>query len=389
VPLSLLIIAAAFAVMMVAPAGADEAQQSFGTPNLKMPNEQVGVGLPANDDELCDEATDDENVDAVTTCFLTKVTTDLDSPVPTATLFGEFCENPHVFIGQEDGTLQEVMILSHSENHITIDLTGNDDAATVTLIVDCPCSDCECCLTIGDTGPTGPTGPQGPQGKQGPPGPQGPQGKQGPPGPQGPTGPTGPTGPQGPTGMKGATGPTGPTGPGGDGGGDDGGQSNCCCPGNGGLGCNDQVCESCVCAIDVFCCDTAWDDICCAEAERECAASCDCGGDGGAAGCNCCNGGNGVGCDDRECEATVCAADPFCCDTAWDSICNGEAMTLCTCCGGGDGGGGGCNCCTGGDGLGCNDDTCEGIVCAADPFCCDTAWDSICNGEAGTLCTCC
>ena len=37
----------------------------------------------------------------------------------------------------------------------------------------------------------------------------------------------------------------------------------------------------------------------------------------------------GLGCDNAECEAVVCAADPFCCDVAWDGICVGEALELC------------------------------------------------------------
>jgi hypothetical protein len=90
----------------------------------------------------------------------------------------------------------------------------------------------------------------------------------------------------------------------------------------------------------------------------------------------------------------VCAADSFCCNVAWDSVCDGEAGSLCTCCAGQDPGTCGspppaCNCCSGGDGLGCNDRTCEGIVCAADSFCCNVSWDSICNGEAASLCDCC
>jgi hypothetical protein len=35
------------------------------------------------------------------------------------------------------------------------------------------------------------------------------------------------------------------------------------------------------------------------------------------------------GCTNGECEATVCAVDPFCCDVAWDSICANEAIDLC------------------------------------------------------------
>ena len=48
-----------------------------------------------------------------------------------------------------------------------------------------------------------------------------------------------------------------------------------------------------------------------------------------------------------------------------------------------------CNCCSGGNGAGCNCQPCEDIVCDLDPFCCNIAWDSICNGEGEELCTCC
>jgi hypothetical protein len=32
------------------------------------------------------------------------------------------------------------------------------------------------------------------------------------------------------------------------------------------------------------------------------------------------------------CEATVCSFDTYCCTVAWDSICDGEALSFCTCC---------------------------------------------------------
>ncbi len=44
---------------------------------------------------------------------------------------------------------------------------------------------------------------------------------------------------------------------------------------------------------------------------------------------NCCFPHGGQGCDDPACEAAVCAVDPFCCDTAWDGICAEEAQDLC------------------------------------------------------------
>jgi hypothetical protein len=55
-----------------------------------------------------------------------------------------------------------------------------------------------------------------------------------------------------------------------------------------------------------------------------------CGGGGG--GSDCCLANGTPGCDDAECEALICAIDPFCCDVAWDSICADEAQDLCEIC---------------------------------------------------------
>lgn len=114
--------------------------------------------------------------------------------------------------------------------------------------------------------------------------------------------------------------------------------------------------------------------------------------------CNCCAGGDGLGCDCGPCEMLVCGQDPFCCNTAWDALCNTEAHELCICCSGQEPGtcqigcGGGstfCNCCAGGDGPGCNCDTCEEIVCGVDASCCTEAWDATCARKAAELCSCC
>jgi hypothetical protein len=51
-----------------------------------------------------------------------------------------------------------------------------------------------------------------------------------------------------------------------------------------------------------------------------------------------------------------------------------------------EGGGGGSNCCVANGGLGCDDPTCEAAVCGADAFCCDTEWDALCAASAATLC---
>jgi hypothetical protein len=268
------------ACLLAAPAAMAQLSD-FGEEPIENPGSEVGIGLPPHADEICD----DEAPDVTLTCETTKVTTDLDSPVPTATFWGTYCESPLVFAGQMDGTLAAVMILSNGLNFITVDLTGNDDPADVLFVVECPCDWCRNELTIGAVGPTGPTGPMGPHGPFGPTGPTGPKGAPGAAGADGPTGPTGPAGPPGPTGPTGPTGPAGTKGTKGDDGGTDDG-------GDGGDG-------------------------------------------GGPVPCDCCNqaGMGNTGCPScQPCEDVVCAYDSFCCDTVWDGVCDGEALSLCTCC---------------------------------------------------------
>ncbi len=274
------------------------------------------------------------------------------------------------------------------------------------------------------------------------------------------------------------------------------------CPGegscfedNGTPGCEDEECCETVCAIDSFCCNTFWDQICADEAaelcgEPPCRCPADVNRDGNrdgldvqpfvdcllnpengpglppSSGCGCADadvdgdvdlddierfvsylldstgecpicgpgngdcfslGGNGSpGCEDEECCASVCAEDPFCCEVVWDGVCGAEANVICNgavaeaCCLGLDfcvlvnpadctslGGqpqGFGLLCedveCTGpavcGEGAGncfaangtpgCDDEVCCATVCAVDPFCCETAWDGICAGEAAEMC---
>ncbi len=43
------------------------------------------------------------------------------------------------------------------------------------------------------------------------------------------------------------------------------------------------------------------------------------------------------------------------------------------------------NCCTTGHGFGCEVSAVESCVCATDPFCCNTNWDSLCVGEVTSL----
>jgi len=256
------------------------------------------VAAQMSDDGICSDA--DENGDRVLGCDITKITTDLDSAIPSATFWGTFCEAPVVSVGQMDGTLQPLSVLGSGLNFVTVDLSGNEEPGDVLFDVACPCESCTCNVTLGAFGPTGatggigppgaqgaqgvagvpgstgPTGPKGAKGAPGAPGAQGPQGKQGPPGQPGPTGPTGATGPSGPSGSKGDGGGIG------DGGGGDGG---------GGFPCN--------------CCDKAGE---------------------GTTGCTDC----------ASCETAVCDFDPVCCSVNWDFICDGTADALCTCCPGQD-----------------------------------------------------
>ena len=134
-------------------------------------------------------------------------------------------------------------------------------------------------------------------------------------------------------------------------------------------------------------CDTATQDLAVDMSSDDCLA--------GTNACNCCTGGDGTGCDCAPCQDEICALDPFCCTVFWDAVCDEEAQANCNCCEGQDpgscGGGepSGCNCCSGGDGIGCNDATCSDAVCAVDWFCCEVAWDPLCNAIAESQCTCC
>ena len=95
------------------------------------------------------------------------------------------------------------------------------------------------------------------------------------------------------------------------------------------------------------------------------------------------------------CCGTVCAFDPFCCQVDWDQNCADQAVPLCTppACGVDETGDcftdnpgvlPFCN-------NRCSNQPCSGCcesVCAVDPFCCDTDWDATCVAEAEATCDC-
>ena len=151
--------------------------------------------------------------------------------------------------------------------------------------------------------------------------------------------------------------------------------SDCCLP-HDAPGCDDPGCELEVCEADPFCCETAWDALCADASAALCGPLC------GALPSDCCTTPSELpGCIDPACAAEVCAADPFCCESAWDAMCVEAANELCALCGASPG-----DCCAPHELPGCDDPGCEAVVCATDPFCCEAAWDTVCADEANELC---
>ena len=105
----------------------------------------------------------------------------------------------------------------------------------------------------------------------------------------------------------------------------------------------------------------------------------------------------GPGCNDTACCQAVCACDPFCCNSSWDSLCVGpigsapgcSAIELCSDCG--DPAAGDCCAPLGNGTPGCNDFDCCAEVCLIDSFCCDAVgqWDSLCAFHAQNNCAIC
>ena len=88
-------------------------------------------------------------------------------------------------------------------------------------------------------------------------------------------------------------------------------------------GCVVDACEACVCGIDSYCCDYKWDYICADKAADTCDGACQCSA-------TCCSEQESQGCLAESCEACVCDNDPYCCETAWDFLCVADAEETCT-----------------------------------------------------------
>ncbi|MCA9290360.1 MAG: hypothetical protein KDA25_04475 [Phycisphaerales bacterium] len=168
------------------------------------------------------------------------------------------------------------------------------------------------------------------------------------------------------------------------------GAGECCRP-NGTPGCDDDACCASVCTIDPFCCDVDWDQVCADAALADPACDCDgstddCPGTG-----DCCAPNGTPGCDDETCCGAVCAIDPFCCDVDWDQVCAEAALASPDCdCGPPTSCPGSGGCCEAHESPGCEEAACCVSICADDPFCCDVTWDQLCADEAAAdpMCLC-
>ncbi len=140
-----------------------------------------------------------------------------------------------------------------------------------------------------------------------------------------------------------------------------------CCQANGTPFCDDFDCCETVCAVDPFCCNSSWDGLCANRAEDFCPVLCPVFG-------ACCFDESCVVLTQEECttqgglyegDDTVCEPNPClpeCGDTATGDCCEANGTPY------------------------CNDLACCDAVCAADPLCCSAAWDESCAEAAGDLC---
>jgi Zn-dependent metalloprotease len=104
-----------------------------------------------------------------------------------------------------------------------------------------------------------------------------------------------------------------------------------------------------------------------------------------------CSTGSALQADDSSSVAAICAADSYCCNNNWDSICVGEARTIANslACPESQGTCGHGICTTGGPlASGCDSGkaACVASICAVDPFCCNNNWDVYCVGEVESVC---
>jgi hypothetical protein len=100
------------------------------------------------------------------------------------------------------------------------------------------------------------------------------------------------------------------------------------CAAGGKLTANCDPCATKVCAADSYCCNNSWDATCVQEVESVCGQSCQSQPPPSCAHDTCVAGGKlSASCD--SCATKVCAADSYCCKTAWDGVCVQQVESLC------------------------------------------------------------
>ena len=105
--------------------------------------------------------------------------------------------------------------------------------------------------------------------------------------------------------------------------------SHPCCAA-GGPSCDSPVISSCTCAIDAYCCDVEWDELCVVIATMYCDAGCpDLPVCGSPTAGSCIAPHQTPACADAECCVGICTLDAYCCDTAWDEACALTAQSAC------------------------------------------------------------
>jgi hypothetical protein len=92
----------------------------------------------------------------------------------------------------------------------------------------------------------------------------------------------------------------------------------CCTPGDE-PGCEDMATQTCVCELDPYCCEKAWDEACVNTALLSDCSSCPMAMKPEIA--DCCAANMVGGCTDADVQDCVCAVDPYCCLQAWDQMC--------------------------------------------------------------------
>ena len=91
---------------------------------------------------------------------------------------------------------------------------------------------------------------------------------------------------------------------------------------------------------------------------------------------DCCTSSTKPSCTYPDAEACVCSSDPYCCETAWDSLCVWEVASL---------GCGTCHVACSDGPAGCFEQATELCVCNLDAYCCSTWWDGLCVSEVDSL----